>query len=162
MKSRAFTLIELLVVITIIGVLAGLIVLGFNSARRKARTANRLRDLDSLKKALDLYYSDYEAYPNSFGGAGVWDGLYSCWGDSTPDWIAGLVSGGYIPRLPRDPRNHTVCGEQYIYRSDGVDYKLISHQPEDCNSVITVSPNLTDPSRICWAYGYYTDGARNW
>jgi len=68
----------------------------------------------------------------------------------------------YISVLPRDPRNHTVCGEQYIYNSNGTDYKLIAHQPEECLVVKAKYPNLLDPMRDCWAYGYWTEGAKNW
>src|SRR3990167_2423648 len=46
-----FTLIELLVVITIIGILAGLILVSFSSAQAPARDSSRKSDLDVLKQA---------------------------------------------------------------------------------------------------------------
>ncbi|MFH1611754.1 MAG: type II secretion system protein [bacterium] len=157
--KTGFTLIELLVVIAIIGLLASIVLVSVNSVRKKARTTKRISDLKNLSLALELYYdNNNNTYPSSLGGAGVWDGLYSSWGDSTPDWIAGLAPT-YVSVLPRDPRNHTNGSQQYIYRSDGNNYKLISHSPEDCAGVKAKYPNLIDPARDCWAYGYWSSGA---
>ncbi len=157
-SKEGFTLIELLVVIAIIGILSSVVLASLNSARTKSRTARRIADLRQLQLALELYYDSNNSYPNSGGN---WDGLYTCWGDSGPNWIAGLAPT-YIPVLPRDPRNHTACGEQYIYNSNGADYKLISHSPEECSEVKAKYSNLIDPSRDCWAYGYWTSGAQTW
>ena len=61
-NQRGFTLIELLVVISIIGLLATLAVTSLNNARVKARDARRLADIDSIKKALELKFSDNSNY----------------------------------------------------------------------------------------------------
>ena len=156
-----FTLIELLVVISIIGLLATVVMVSLNSARLKARSTKAIGDLKSLSLALEMYYDNNGSYPNSQGGAGVWDGYYTCWGDSTPNWILGLAPQ-YISQLPREPRNITNCGSQYIYNSNGTDYKLIYHGPEDCAGVVVKYSNLSDPVRVCWAYGIYTPGAVGW
>lgn len=160
-KQKGFTLIELLVVIAVIGLIATLSIVSLQGARIKARNTKRLADLRQIVSALELYYNDNQAYPVSTGGSGVWDGLYSSWGDSTSNWIAGLAPE-YIAELPRDPRQHTDPTQQYIYRSDGVDYKLISHNPEDCAGFTTNYPEISDPRRDCWAFGFYTPGAKNW
>ncbi len=160
-QSRAFTLIELLVVIAIIGLLSSVVFASLNSARKKARITRSIQDLKELQKALEMYYADHGSYPSSRGGAGNWDGLYSCWGDSTPNWIPGLAPT-YIARLPRSPNNSTACNKNYIYNSNGQDYKLIWHEPEDCGWVKAHYPSLIDPRRDCWAYGVWTPGARNW
>ena len=159
-KDKGFTLIELLVVVAIIGLLASITMVSLNSARAKARTTRSIEDLNSLRTALELYYSDHGFYPASSAG---WDGLYSCWGDSTPDWIHGLTPN-YISALPRSPNNSTDCSDNYLYRSNQLDYKLLWHVPEDCNGVRTKYPNLIDPERNdplgdCWAYGFWTPGA---
>ncbi len=65
MRSRytGFTLIELLVVIAIIGILASIILVSLNSARSKSRDAARMETVHQIQNALELYYSDYGAYP---------------------------------------------------------------------------------------------------
>lgn len=56
--KRGFTLIELLVVISIIGILAGLTLTGFNAARKNARDAERKSDLGQYRDALETYLSN--------------------------------------------------------------------------------------------------------
>ncbi len=61
--KKGFTLIELLVVISIIGVLAGLILSNVSGIRERARDVARKSDLDQIKKALRMYYNDFNKYP---------------------------------------------------------------------------------------------------
>ncbi len=152
--QRGFTLIELLVVIAIIGLLATIILASLNGARRSARSTRAIADLRELTQALELYYNDHQAYPDSGGN---WDGLYSCWGDSTSNWIAGLTPT-YIAALPRSPNLSTDCDNNYIYFSNGTDYKLIWHNAENQATVVGMYPNLIDPVRPTWAYGFYSSG----
>lgn len=163
-KRKGFTLIELLIVIGILAMLATIVVLILNPAAllREARSSNRVRDLRVLEKALAIYSRDTGGYPNSQAGAGPWDGLYVCGGgDATPNWIPGLTPN-YVAQLPRDPRNHTVCGEQYKYNSNGRDYKLISDGVEDCAGLKAKYPQMVDPVRDCTAIGFWTPGAAGW
>lgn len=154
-KQKGFTLIELLVVIAIIGLLASVVLVALNGARFKARTAKRLADLNQLTKALELYYSDNNAYPPSSGG---WGGYQTCWGTaSTTGWIVGLVPQ-YVSQLPHDPNMQGCGSDTYIYSSNGTDYKLIDHNPEDMTDVMAKYPNLIDPTRPTWAYGFWTPG----
>ncbi len=63
--KRGFTLIELLVVIAIIGILAAVVLVSLNSARGKARNAQRQSDIVNISLALEMYYDDQDppAYP---------------------------------------------------------------------------------------------------
>jgi prepilin-type N-terminal cleavage/methylation domain-containing protein/prepilin-type processing-associated H-X9-DG protein len=64
MSSRhAFTLIELLVVIAIIAILAAILFPVFARAREKARQTSCLSNARQLALAVDMYLTDYEAYP---------------------------------------------------------------------------------------------------
>ena len=153
-RKNGFTLIELLVVIAIIGILASVVLVSLNSARLKARVTRSLTDLKQLQTALELYYDANGSYPPS---SGAWGGYYTCWGTPSTNWIVGLAPT-YIQTLPREPRNTTDCGSQYIYYSTGADYKLIYHSPEDCGSVSSKYPTMIDPVRNCWAYGYWSPG----
>ena len=62
MNKKGFTLIELLVVIAIIGLLSTLAVVALGSARVKARDSKRVSDLKQVQTALELYYTDQNAY----------------------------------------------------------------------------------------------------
>lgn len=76
-NKSGFTLIELLVVIFIIGVLAGVVLPNFVSARERARDARRKHDLIEIKNALRLYYNDNQSYPESVSFGEAWSGYMS-------------------------------------------------------------------------------------
>ncbi len=66
-RPRAgFTLIELLVVITIIGVLAGIVVVAFEGRTDEAKVAAVDADFASLKSAMNMFRIDHGRWPESF------------------------------------------------------------------------------------------------
>jgi len=114
-------------------------------------------DFNKLREALASYQSDHGDYPISKGCQGI----RFTPGVTAFDWVPGLVPE-YLATLPLDPRKLEHKGKQYLYCSNGRDYKLISHLPPDCKSVSESAPELIDPRRDCWAYGYWTSGAAMW
>lgn len=86
--SKGFTLIELLVVISIIGILATLVLANLNSARQRGRDAQRKSDLRSIQEALQLYYNDFNKYPDSMNKV-----------------------DDYMPAVPDDP----IPAKDYVY-----------------------------------------------
>lgn len=179
-NTSGFTLIELLVVIAIIGMLATVVLASLNSARAKARNAVRFSDLAQVRTALNTYYIDKGSYPNTGGnwwtvctnggggGLSVDDTGVSEDPDYTgliPGYIPGLVSGGYISRLPTDPLGCGTGGyyNGYIYRSDGTDYKFMTDASAEGNACPIGKP-FNDPPRstgpsFC---STYSAGAANW
>lgn len=108
-----FTLIELLVVISIIGILATLVTANLNSARSRARDAERKSDMRSTATALRLYFNDFGTYPLSdsslnISGCGAL-GASSCTPGSA--WTAGTGPTTYMSVLPKDPSP----GQSYRY-----------------------------------------------
>jgi general secretion pathway protein G len=79
--QRGFTIIELLVVVTIVGILAGLAVVNVRHAQRKAKEEALRYNLTEIRKAIDSYYADRQAYPPSLQ-------------DLVPN---------YLKRIPMDP-----------------------------------------------------------
>ena len=156
-----------MVVISIIGLLASVVFASLNGVRAKGRDAKRASDIREVSKALELYYDANGQYPPAspwFGGSG------NCWGTVTDTWVPNLASN-YMPTLPLDPRP-TGCGSVYLYGSNGTDYKLIAHVPENCEN--GPAKGLKDPARDggpngslvdgngCWAWAIYTPGAAAW
>ena len=63
-QLKGFTLIELLIVIAIIGILAGILFVSIGqSPLVKSRDTKRTADLQNLRLALTLYYTDNNQYP---------------------------------------------------------------------------------------------------
>jgi len=135
--SRGFTLIELLVVIAIIGLLSAVVLASLNTARAKSRDATRQETLHTLQTALELYYSDHNAYPS-----GGWYGS-----SAGANWFAALSP--YLASLPHDPEEPTTCKwdsnekYEYAYISDGVNYKIVA-----CADIqVPATSPLYDPQR---------------
>ena len=61
-KNKGFTLIELLVVITIIGILAGMVLVSVGGGRPKARDARRLSDFHEIPAAQEAVLGENSSY----------------------------------------------------------------------------------------------------
>lgn len=117
-KRAGFTLIELLIVMAILGLLMVLGVGNFQTARIKARDAERKSDLATIAKSLEAYVNDHSRYPLSSNGEIVCDTPTVCtWGSAFTDGN-GTV---YAATLPDDG----VDNRSYVYdSSDGNSYSL--------------------------------------
>lgn len=147
-----FTLVELLIVMSIIGVLATLIGGNFLSAQIRGRDAQRKSDLKNISQSLEIFFSDYNKYPNATGtqieacpynpAAGT--GSPCSWGvvGSSSEFSDGKTT--YIKVVPKDPTN----SQNYVYRivpgSNNQKYQLFSRiensQDSDC-----INDNCTNP-----------------
>ncbi len=88
--------------------------------QRDPRLLNRKRvsDLVSINDALKAYYAKNGAYPKATGLSGF--------RERGAAWIPGL-SPDFVAELPRDPAlSGDMAGPQYVYVSDGTDYKLLA------------------------------------
>lgn len=86
MNNRGFTFIELLVAATIIGVLTTIAAVNFQSTNQRARDGKRQADLEQMRTALEIARADSS-------------------NNTYPTNLNLLVSGGYIPTLPTDPKS---------------------------------------------------------
>ena len=64
-NKKGFTLIELLVVISIISILSGIAIRLFLSSRMKAGDAVAKIELRNVMEFLDIYYLNYDTYPET-------------------------------------------------------------------------------------------------
>lgn len=116
--KKAFTLIELMMVVVIIGTLASIGVVAYNSAQKSARDAKRIADLNSISGALTMYGADHgRKYPNTPCGNQTY---------STHD--ARLVRDlqPYLAVMPSDPSEGTKYNTQYLYVSEILDTSACS------------------------------------
>lgn len=122
---RGFTLVELLVVIAIIGVLVTVGLGAFRSSQARSRDAQRKSDLKQISSALELYYSDYEKYPDTLP-----------WGSEFTD---GKTT--YFKVVPEDP----VDNLNYVYR-------VVDSGPNQKYQLFAYLENTQDPSLITTAH----------
>jgi len=124
--SKGFTLIELLVVISIISLLSSVVLTSVQSARVKARDAQRITTLVQLERAIELYRSNNSSYPYiaspgaCFGSAGNCTNVGLLNGGNTlQTLLSSYLAGGVLPQDPK-PWLHTLLtdrGYRYVVES---------------------------------------------
>ena len=96
-NKLAFTLVEMLVVIAVIGILTTLAVVAVQNSRESTRNAKRVADIKQIQNALELYYNDNNAYPNTL----------------IPGEVLSSNSITYIQQIPFAPTpNDGACSEE--------------------------------------------------
>ncbi len=115
----------------------------------------RVQDLVTINDALKAYHKTHGAYPAAAGLGGILDR-----GEA---WIPGLAPD-ILPELPRDPAmSMERDGPQYVYTSDGKDYKLLVQNVSLVGStnvaVLGVKIDMTrKPTQENAAFGFWTEG----
>jgi len=144
-KTAGFTLTELLVVLTIIGLLITAALASLSSARARARDSRRVGEVNTLTKALALYLSIRDQYPQT---GGALPGVVVNGTDTVSNDLAeiSLLQGNLI-----DPADGlTISGEPlafhyYYFSLDGNEYAItycletnsILGQSSGCGNTLT-------------------------
>lgn len=130
--TRGFTLIELLVVISIISLLSSVVLASLNSARARARDAQRSSDIRQIQLALELYRNTNGGYPSSVGCGGGSIGVNWCNSVEPASWVTfGSYLSPYISKVPTDPKPGTsgvdwgASGGAYSYFGGGTFYMIV-------------------------------------
>ncbi len=120
--KRGFTLIEILVVIAIIGLLSSIVLSSLNSARKNARDAQRMRSVNELQKALDIYFSVNGRYPVSLNCGATEPNTHWCNSVETvtgTHWIEDSTATGvlapYLKSEPTESRQPTTLALYDVY-----------------------------------------------
>ncbi|MBD3265358.1 type II secretion system protein GspG [bacterium] len=114
-NRKAFTLVELLLVVTIIGILAGAVLINFSGQTQKAKETRAQSDIANIGMALNMYEITIGSYPTTDQGL---DALVNDPG----------VEGWEDPFLDRKNFNDP-WGNDYQYRypgNKGINYDLFS------------------------------------
>lgn len=103
--QRGFTIVELLIVIVVIGILAAITIVAYNGIQGRARDSQRLSDMKTIMKALEIYKTNNGAYPGpiSTPNASAWE--VSTNGTSATNFLSALVSNNGVSKIPVDPIN---------------------------------------------------------
>ena len=158
-KQTGFTIVELLIVIVVIAILAAITIVAYNGIQNRATAAKEISDIQSIDKAIQLYYIDNGSYPPTPGN--TWVG----WSQA-PNFVPGITPK-YIANQPQ--RNSSAdSSATYLYESNGTDYKLLSHRPQPpnnypvCAAASSAVPAMADTARSCWAFGTWSSAAAGW
>jgi len=100
---KGFTLIELLVVIAIIALLSTLAVVALNSAREKSRDAKRVADIKQIQTALELYFTDQNAYPVAATALTLGGTSAVCLGTNGFQAAGACTGTTYMGQVPSNP-----------------------------------------------------------
>lgn len=127
--QSGFTIVELLIVIIVIGILMTIAVTSYLGIQARAHDAERMQDISSIARAVELYKVKTGSYPQTTnnpttdGSDGAITDSNCGVGTQTAEWVPGLTPD-IVPRLPQSTGNQpngpgSGC---YKYWSNGEDY----------------------------------------
>jgi type II secretory pathway pseudopilin PulG len=129
----SFTLIELLVFVVILGFLLTIGFVALENAKRKARDAQRIANINQFRKALDLYFNSQQSYPQGTDlELGSTNARVLCSGSLAAGFQAALSDCGndpiiYIDHIPQAPGMDADCPsgqDRYLYTGGDDNYVI--------------------------------------
>lgn len=157
MDKRGMSKIEVLIVVLVIGILGLAAIIAVSSARSKTRDAVRLSDVRQMQAALELYFNDFNAYPEQTEAIPLGQASTRCLSENgfsascTPS-----LETVYMEAVAATPRkglkNVSKCGDinnAYCYVGQGYVYK-VEFELENNNSLLglTKGLNCATPAEI--------------
>ena len=131
-STNGFTIVELLIVIIVVAILAAITLVTYNGIQQRARDSQRLQDVKSIAKIMELFYTENGYYPNATTYTPGSTTLNAAWASTADASWANLetVLKPYAAKLPRDPIS-TPNGDT---RSTGIyNYQIFVNQSTYCN-----------------------------
>ena len=112
-----FTLVEILLVVAILGILAGVAVVGLKGRAQKANIAATRASIQAVQLAIDVYETDNGVYPPSI------QALLTK--TSENNWNGPYMRDGRVPKDAWGTEfQYTVKGDTYEIRSAGPDVQM--------------------------------------
>ena len=135
--KRGFTLVEVITAIAVIAVLTSVVIAAINPLEqfRKSQDSKRKSDLAQIQRALEVYYSDYDQYPESNASGQIV--FANDTNDPIKEW--GTSWSPYMDVLPIDPVQSKDYG--YWADTDGQSYALYASldrgdkDPQVCDAI---------------------------
>lgn len=128
-EKRGFTLVELLIIIAIISMLAVFVFINLRGQSAKAYDAKRKTDLYNMRKAVEEYFNDHNAFPPL----------------GTNEHCGGTDLVPYLASIPCDPETKLPYGYFFSRVSDGC--RLCAILANNADPAITNTG--CDPVRGC-------------
>ncbi len=126
-RRHGFTLVELLVVVVVISILASITIVSYNGIQQRARNAQRVQDINSIVKAVQLFYADNGSFPVSSCSASC--KINASW-SSTSDGSWANLEAQLVPKylsvLPKDPLAKVSTGPAIFAGANNYSYDFVS------------------------------------
>jgi len=133
MKQKGFTIVEVLVILVVIGILATITMINYQSVQAKARDTERKTEVHAIADAIKLYRLKY--------GNDI-EGSSGCGGNNN--------GTGYFAyqAVPASPTSYTKSIMQCLQEAGYLDGDM--YDPSNC-----VSASVAAPGKVCKPTGYY-------
>lgn len=114
-SRHGFTIVELLVVIVVMGVLFSVGVSAYSGVQQKTRDTQRVSDMKTIMKALEMYKTQTGEYPPVSTGTNTISG-WEVSSISPSQFLAPLKTLGVVSQVPVDPTNTGTVNNGMLYR----------------------------------------------
>lgn len=114
-KHVGFTIVELLIIIVVVAVLAAISIVVYNGIQGRARDAQRIQDMKTIQKALELYKTTHGSYPAAISTPNA-----SSWELSTNSSFLPALTVDAVSSVPVDPKNYYAGGNATKSTNDWV------------------------------------------
>lgn len=129
MYKNGFTKVEILIIAAIIGVLGITAVFAVMTARSRTRDAVRMSDVRQLQAGLEMYFIDFNTYPESLDYTALGTATTRCL--TTDGFTSSCSEGGYLEAIPSMPSGGlgemSSCSDMsnvYCYAGENGDYRI--------------------------------------
>lgn len=118
-QKSGFTIVELLIVIVVIGILAAITIVAYNGIQGRARDSQRVSDVRSIQKALEIYKTQNGTYPPTNATTAAICASHTngySYSDATDgSWLSILLTSKTINKVPVSPSNGCTQFYSYLY-----------------------------------------------